>query len=152
MTNGEFYETCMRRIEDDYGSAVAIINGKPNPCELKCEGCLRTVKTGESKRCSDLKLIEWLNSEYILQKPKLTKRQRAFCECVETGWLVRQPSGYLALFVKKPERACVMFNCTEDDEYESVYLIDFRFPDFPFIKNENEPISIEEMLTWEVEE
>lgn len=157
MTNGEFYLEDIRNIIDR-GYQVEILNGKPVVCDgSRCETCYRNYDTGNFYMCSDLKFVEWYNSEYVPPKPKLTKRQRAFCECIGSGWMVRQPTDSIYIFSNRPvikiretcdeKRYCK----AENDNKSPLYLSTDYLPDFPFITNEDGPISIAEMLTWEVE-
>lgn len=151
MTNGEFYETCMIKIEDDYGSAVAIINGKPKPCELKCEKCLRVVKAGDSKWCSNFKLIEWLCSEYVPPKPKLTKYEKAVLSLLEKGFMARDANKSLYFYENIPSRKRDEW-CSNGGMCKRIGIDITGKAKFQFIKWQDRPISIEEMLTWEVEE
>lgn len=155
MTKGEFYKDKLEYI-DEMKTSVAIKNDKPEPCNVReCSECIRN--TGEID-CSDLAFVKWYNSEYIPPKPKLTKRQRALCECIGSGWMVRQPTDSIYIFNNRPvikiretcdeKRYCK----AENDNKSPLYLSTDYLPDFPFVTNEDGAISIEEMLEWEAEE
>lgn len=150
MTNGEFYKERLNEITDG-GYGIAIVNNIPEVCyQQGCDRCGRYKFLDDS--CSDLKLIEWYNSEYT-SEPKLTKKQRAFCECIGSGWLVRYINGEIVMYKMKPiKKKDGTYYRTKDDLIIPVKLTENFFPDFTFIKIKDDPISIEEMLTWEVEE
>lgn len=105
-------------------------------------------------------IIEWLDSvaatninpsskekELDHSQHKLTKREHGFLEYAENGYIFRNEYGML-----------VWANCVpkeEEKEYVS-YDVNYKYIDeniFSFIEWENEePYSVKEMLTWEVEE
>jgi len=108
-----------------------------NDCELEASG----------RDCTSA-LIEWGLKEAI--EIKLTKKQRAFCEMVETGWLAADKDGYLFYYEDKPP--------IRSESYEGIWATNGRmakakpiylndmFPKFPFITWENSPVSIETLL------
>ncbi len=126
------------------GEAFALHKGKLKECnDVSCLEC----EFGVDQFCADswVKVLQWMFSEY--EEPKtLTRRQRAFCEAVETGWLARNANGSLEIHLKKPKKGSQYWSSGCSPTY-----VNKHFPDFPFIKWEDEPYSIEEMLTWEVE-
>ena len=132
------------------GKSPALIDGKIVPCHdcTSCMGCLFNAAL-EMGDCT-ANMINWLYSEYEPQKPKLTKREHALCEVVGTGWLARDKNGGLALFNEKPEKTKTMWTNTCGNNLH-FFSMSF-FPTFDFIKWEDEPYSIEEMLGWEVKE
>ena len=151
MTNGEFYEDDMNNLEAT-GKYIAIINGQPKDCaEVDCNQCARYTPCGDHMRCSALKLMQWAFSEYIPPKPKLTKRQRAFCECFAAGWLVRQNNGTLVLFNWFPNKTGNIW-CRQESDPICPILMNEMFPEFPFITSKDEPINIFTMLLWGEEE
>lgn len=75
MTNFEKWKDEILKI-NKYGSAIAVVNGKPINCGITdCDLC------EFNPRCNECR-INWLYSEYTEPKPKLTKRERAFCEAL----------------------------------------------------------------------
>lgn len=118
---------------------------KPDYCwALSCENCKLNI---DNKDCVPA-LVEWGFKEAI--EIKLTKKQRAFCEMVGTGWLAADKDGALFYYEDKPP--------TKSESYEGIwatngkmakakliYLNDM-FPKFPFITWENSPVSIETLL------
>ena len=99
-------------------------------------------------------ILETLKQEHI-EQPKLTKRERAFCEAVQTGWLARDYSGNLAWRDNKPEKV--------QETHDKYWLGNgsivvwvhalFKEDGFGFIQWKDEkPWSIEELLKLEVME
>lgn len=91
-------------------------------------------------------MAELLLEEYKEQQ-KLTKRERAFCEYAETGYIVRDSFGWLFWTKNMPEK--------DEDEWipqnNKFHRLDIEIFKFITFKDE-EPYSVEEMLKWEVEE
>ena len=144
MTNFEKYKDDIIQICTSTGETPAVLSDKVADCEKsKCTDCLLFKKAGD---CS-IMFILWLYEEYI-EPIKLTAEEKAFLSIVKTGWIARdQAGGYLYWYSKKPERKSNIFD---------VYGIQKAFPIskilnlFKFIKWEDEPYSVEEMLKWEV--
>ncbi len=140
MTNFEKYHEEM--IKNGY---TAVKNGKPVSCEILCQEC-----DIYDEDCR-IALVKWLAKEYEEPKPTLTKRQRALCEALGCGYLARDSNNSLWYYSTKPEK-----NIEQNKWFGfhgvCTWLDSQVFPDFPFIKWEDEePHSIEDMLTWEVE-
>ena len=79
---------------------------------------------------------------------KLTKRERAFCEYAQSGYIVRDKLDCLFWSTEKPYKhdECYVFSI--GDKFSNL-ITDL----FPFIKWEDEePYSVEELLKCEVEE
>ena len=89
----------------------------------------------------------WLLAEHVGPR-KLTKRERAFCEYAQSGYIARDEDEYLYIFTEIPYK-------THYDQWEcndTSTCIAYGDELFQFIKwEDDEPYSIEEMLTWEVE-
>lgn len=99
-TNFEFYKDeilgLAKRAEN-----FSLVNGKINRCKnTKCSQCYFKTEEGS---CVSERLC-WLYAEHI-EQPKLTKRERAFCESVQTGWVARECNMHLFYFSKKPQFA-----------------------------------------------
>ena len=88
-TNFEFYKDEILKCLSE--NNIAIKNNKPVKCVGDCNSCIRDSEIGI---CMDKPFFEWLCAEHI-EQPKLTKRERAFCEVVQTGWIARDKSGDL---------------------------------------------------------
>jgi hypothetical protein len=109
-----------------------------NECDLnnEHEGCFIT-------------LLRWFAEEYKEPKPKLTEKEMHLCKAFGSGYIARDKSGSLFFYISKPEKSVVVWHLDED--VTVTYLPQNSW--FLFIKWEDEePHSIEEMLTWEVEE
>lgn len=104
------------------------------------------------------KRFEWLYSEHI-KKPKLTKKERQFCELVETGWIARDKNGGLRWWRKrnKPEKFLDLLEWLNGEKFiDMSYMWDTLFQTdilFSFVKwEDSEPWSVEDLLKLEVEE
>ena len=143
MTNFEVYINEI--IEKHY---CASKNGKLMSCnDLTCDECdFRNTY----EECY-ITLLRWLTQEYQKPDMTLTKRQRGLCEALGHGWIVRDGNNTLWYHNLKPEKRIDLNQWICLHGVSKWFNIKV-FPDFPFIKWENkEPYSIEEMLTWEVE-
>ena len=151
-TNFEFYKN---RLKENFKGAY-ISTCMVEAIELtigvdiheKCQGIA----------CADcvLSAVEWLLAEHI-EQPKLTKRERAFCEAVQTGWIARDKNKTLWWYCDEHEPV-------KDDDYwkrESKYVknvkgcneINNAWATFAFIKWEDEkPWAVEDLLKLEVKD
>jgi hypothetical protein len=150
MTNFEHYKEEILNITDR-GYNVAVVDNKPVSCgELQyCEEC-QLANADEKWRCH-LDRMKWLYEEYEdqIEQPKLTKKERQFCELVETGCIARCKNGDLYIFSARPTK---LTNCwfSNYKAYSNITL--FNVP-FSFITwDDAEPWSIEDLLKLEVEE
>lgn len=145
MTNFEFYkDKILKLVKKD--ESIALKGNDLVECREtgNCYAC-RFYESGKS--CENKK-IEWLYEEYTPPK-KLTKRERAYCEAVEKGWLARDRNGELYLHKEKPHKRSDDWNY--DVEWSN--LNPSFYPSFDFLKwEDDEPYAVEEMLKWEVEE
>ena len=151
MTNGDFYEKEIKRINDE-GYSTAIVNGRPEKCDsTQCKRCYRKYDIGWDDNCSELRLIEWYNSEYVPPKPKLTKYEKAVLSLLEKGFMARDANRSLYFYEDIPSRMRDEW-CSNGGACKRIGVDITKKAEFQFIKWQDEPISIEEMLTWEVEE
>ena len=143
MTNFEHWKDKLKELAST-ANGVGVLNGVPvNCCAIDCEVC--DLEVGE---CSDGQLLKWLLSEYV-EKPKLTKKERKFCELVETGWIARDADRRIWIFLNKPPKSD--FGWSEIGH--SMYYIFKDVDPFSFIKWEDEePWSVEDLLKLEVEQ
>lgn len=110
-------------------------------------------KYGEECDCANYscaegvqELIEWLYAEHIEQL-KLTRRERAFCEAVQTGTIARDKDGKIYWCNGSQDKLTFTWDCGGSD---SVDITDFYL--FSFIKWEDEkPWAVEDLLKLEVE-
>lgn len=143
MTNFEYWKDRILEIIRSE-SSFALFNGEPVRCRnLQCDVC------GFSGHCTRKK-FKWLYAEHV-ERPKLTKKERAFCELVETGWLARDEYKYLYLYSDKPFKRNSSWK-SDSKHYNLIDSIVFQVG-FSFIKFEDkEAWSVEELLKLEVEE
>lgn len=147
-TNFEFYkDEILEAVK--YGSPLAVKDNKPVSCRgMKCNECDFKSAYGE---CNP-KRFEWLYAEHV-EQPKLTKRERAFCEAAMTGWISRDSSGNLSWRDKKPRKLS-----KKHDKYwlgngSSLVCVHALFKEdcFGFIQWEDEnPWAVEDLLKLEV--
>lgn len=98
-TNFEFYKDAILGYVEEYASFPAFVNGKLVTCVSgDCQQCIFRSPNCFAKR------VEWLYAEHI-EPPKLTKRERAFCEAVQTGWIARDCNMHLFYFSEKAKLA-----------------------------------------------
>lgn len=144
-TNFEFYKDQILEIAK-IGS-LAVCNDKPVSCgEIQCTCCL--FKRDEYGCAQGRELFEWLYAEHI-EAPKLTKRGRAFCEAVQTGWIARDECGGLYFYEEAPTKHGILWS-SNSGIYE---LPETIWELFSFAKWEDEkPWSVEDLLKLEVEE
>lgn len=152
MKNYEKYDKEIKEILDE-GFDIAVIKGKVKKCsESDCFDC--AFDFGNSDDSCKLGFYNWLFEEYI-EPPKLTKRQRAFCEAFPDMWLADSISSGAVLYSEKPEisstdmfRLYIPHECT-------IMIIPEKIISFPFMKpftESGELYNTSEMLKWEVEE
>lgn len=142
-TNFEFYKDEILEITQK-DKNFAKINGKMVPCyTADCWRC------DFGDRCLENK-YEWLYAEHI-EPPKLTKRERAFCEIIEDGSIVRDYGGALFVFERRCEAVKKNGQWMEESAFYNHIPIDSDY--FSFITREDEkPWAIEDLLKLEVEE
>ena len=124
-------------------------------CETFCIGDFLVKISGvkfacEANECNNCgkRLVEFLKQEHI-EQPKLTKRERAFCEAVQTGWIARDEGGTLYWFPQN-ESVEKMESIWSASEYSN---ISFMILDFSFIKwSDEKPWAVEDLLKLEVME
>ena len=148
MTNFEYYKETILEIIND-GSSLGVYKGKPVKCtSIECSEC---ISSNDEHGC-DKGIYNWLYEEYVEQpkQPKLTKKERQFCELVERGWICRSKyKDMLSWFESKPEKLneiwtshCIM----------SSIALDILNLDFSFITwDDAEPWSVEDLLKLEEE-
>ena len=129
--------------------AVSKYTGKPVSCYYTaCGDCgLRTDDIGTCRGA----LKEWAESEYI-EKPVISKRDRAFLECIreEYKFVARDENGKLFVYKTQPRKMETrwVLNC---DGY--LYLNRYFNVDFPMVKWSNEePWLIKDLKKLEVVE
>ena len=154
QTNFEYFKDEIIEITA-HGNIIALCNERPVKCaNISCKSCGFGGTFGTC--CGPRK--EWLTSEHI-EKPKLTKKERQFCELVETGWIVKNGCSNdigncdLVLYGNKPKK--VVEELYWIASARTAIIIDERFPgcNFSFITwGDKEPWSVEELLKLEYEQ
>jgi hypothetical protein len=147
MTNFEYYkDEILEIVNNDESLAVYKNSSKPVKCgSITCKECI-------SSNIDDCEkgIYNWLYAEHI-EKPKLTKKERQFCELIETGWIARDNNGSLYRYSKAP---CKRSGGTWTGFSGNSLCVDNRFPGctFSFITwDDAEPWSVEDLLKLEVE-
>ena len=127
--------------------AVSKVTGKPIGCENNsCEDCDRY---NDFLCFRKERLKEWAESEYI-EKPVISKRDRAFLECIGKGikYITRDMKGGLFIYVIKPHK---LIDCWGSCGVEPNKSLEFFKLDFPMIKwSDSEPWLIEDLKKLEV--
>lgn len=98
-TNFEFYKDEILKIaEDTVCTPILRQDGKITGCgTTPCDFC-----AFQGINCR-LAQFEWLYAEHI-KKPKLTKRERGFCEIVQMGYIARDEDGKLYFYMSFPNK------------------------------------------------
>lgn len=140
-TNFEVYKDKILEIankDDDFG----VVNGEVGSCVAsKCEKCLFRICNGI---CSTVSKIQWLYAEHI-EAPKLTKRERAFCEAVQTGWIARDMDDSVYWYAEFPGKEDNVWSAFTYAKISSMGL------NFPFTKWEDaKPWDVEDLLKLDV--
>lgn len=143
MTNFEYYKEEILEIINK-GNSLGVCKNKPVNCNsIECSECVSSDGSG-----CDRGVYKWLYAEHK-EQPKLTKKERQFCELVETGWIARSKNGCLNLFSKRPTK---LTNCwfSNYNPFSDLTLFNFGFSFITW--DDEEPWSIEDLLKLEVEE
>lgn len=90
-------------------------------------------------------MFEWMLEEYQEPVPKLTTKERAFCEIIKNGYIARNEKGRLFFYSEKPVQNISGWRALNWTEVNRDY--------FQFITWESSKAwSINELLALEVEE
>lgn len=118
--------------------AVSKKSLKPQFCiDTECTQCLFNPED------CDTAPIEWFCQEYQDPAPKLTKKERIFCEIVRHGYIARDKDGSLCVYDSFPDRGTFIWS--------GGYWFDIVPDIFQFITWEsNKSWSIESLLKLEV--
>lgn len=151
MTNFEKYREAIPAFLKNYEGLPAVVNGKPHYCALNvCSEC--DLKKNYKNDSCFRSFVEWLYDEYV-EIPRLSKRERSFCEAIQRGWVTRDRCNALYYFNARPYKNTDCSAWDIDLKGDCVDLDALGFESkFPFIKWEDEePWSIEELLKLEGE-
>lgn len=145
-TNYEYFKDEIIDIISE-GNSLGVLDGRPRKCkDMYCSNCeINDASRGTCRRLCKV----WLNAEHI-EKPKLTKKERMFCELVEAGWIARDRDGELVHYRSKPDRG---ISCWMNGG--KLLCVGRHFPtiknEFSFITwDDKEPWSVGELLKLEV--
>ena len=120
--------------------------GKVSSCtHVPCSNCL-FCKNGCAKGRR-----KWAESEYI-EKPVISKMDRAFLDYLSEniGYIVRDPSGALYIYTRKPYKQIGCWSSSACETEKSWWMFNV---DFPMVKwSDKEPWLIEDLKKLEVVE
>lgn len=147
MTNFEFYRDEILEITKT-GEGIALKCGKLIRCNgCACDECEFSRKSPYPD-CNSA-VFEWLYAEHI-EAPKLTKRERAFCELVGTGWIARDYDMELCYFKCEPILLKGVWS-SQDGGHVSFKELNLE-NSFMFIRDTDADCwSVEDLLKLEVE-
>lgn len=130
------------------GDSIAVTKGSEHivRCsDIACSECLFACLN-----CAE-EVKEWAEQEYI-EKPVISKRDRAFLECIGEGikYIARDMNGFLFVYVIKPHK---LIDCWESGGIESNKSLEFFKLNLPMIKwSDKEPWLIEDLKKLDVVE
>lgn len=141
-TNFEFYKDEIIKwigIGSCVGYLLATCKGVPMKEICKDRSC---------KECFEV-AATFLQEEHI-EQPKLTKRERAFCEAAQTGWIARDKNGSLFWYGTMPgPKGNAIWVCCDPRSYQMFNMGSL----FKFIAwSDEKPWSIEDLLKLDVME
>ena len=154
MTNFEYYKDEIKRIAE-VGNTIAVRDGKILACPaVRCNDC-KFKNTNDSFIPCGSRILLWLYEEHK-ETLKLTAKEYSYLSFLEKGYMVRSKGVFgedIRVYCDKPN-ADITFADRSISWYgnELKALINANVGLFDFIKIDDEPYSIEEMLTWEHEE
>lgn len=152
MKNKEKFAKGIIEIACD-GDSIAVVRstGELRPCcEISCEECL--FHSSNTERCKE-KAREWAEAEYV-ERPVISKRDRAFLDCIGNTYkyVVRDRNG--KLFVCKNVYAVndewFSKGCVAGSDYTYISGFDVQFPMVKVISST--VWSIEDLKNLEVAE
>ena len=154
MTNFEYYKDEIKKIAEA-NNIIAVRDGEIVGCTaIHCNDCKFKNINDSSSSCISRMLL-WLYEEHK-ETPKLTAKEYAYISFLEKGYMLRSKGVFgedIRVYCDKPN-ADITFADRSISWYgnELKALINANVGLFDFIKIDDEPYSIEEMLTWEHEE
>ena len=153
MTNFEYYKDEIKKIADA-SNIIAVRDGKIVACTtIRCNDCNFKNTNDQLSSCVSRMLL-WLYEEHK-ETPRLTTKEYAYLSFLEKGYMVRSKGVFgedIRVYCDKPN-AGTTFADGSISWYGSEIkaLINEDMGLFNFVKVDDEPYSIEEMLTWEHE-
>lgn len=156
MTNFEYYKDEIKKIADT-GRFIAFHNGIIVACRsIHCEDCEFEDRLASmfSSDCHKY-MLQWLCEEHK-ETPRLTAKEYSYLSFLKKGYMVRSKGVFgedIRVYCDKPNAGITFADGSISwygSELKALINADMRL--FDFIKLDDEPYSIEEMLTWEHEE
>ena len=148
MTNYEYWKGVIQAIWDK-NSKVGITKNEV-PCDCYSINCHDCIMFDEYEQCEEKK-FKWLMAEHV-DKPELTKKERQFCELVETGYIARDFNGIIYFYRDKPVKKDRYWYRDGEGNCKLGHIL-FSDDHFKFIDwTDKEPWSIEDLLKLEVRE
>lgn len=146
MTNFEYYKDEIQKMIDA-DKIIAVRDGKVVACAaIRCNDC-KFKSTNDSLSSCTSRMLLWLYEEHK-ETSTLTAREWHMLKAIEKGYLAKDKQGYLKVYSSIPHRMPHFWAAKSNAKVLNLTELDV----FNFIKWEDEPYSIEEMLTWEHEE
>ena len=150
MTNKEKYANEILNIAcSRFGFAVSKRTGKPcYCCDIDCKNqCLLYEEDDGVMFCLE-NAVKWGNTKYTKQ-PTISKKEKMFLNCADgrVKYLGRHYSGELYVSRQKPRLVSGIWGCCVTTKVPEEILGNM----FTFIKTNEEPWSIAELLKLEVE-
>ena len=150
MTNFDFWKDRLAEMAGGNSCGiVAVVNDKP----VRCSEIADCKKCNRSGKCTEAQLIKWLLEEHV-EKPKMTKKERMFCELANKGWIARDKDCEVWWWEVKPVKCKERW--TYSNKVSEAFSCNGSIPfevEFPFVKWEDEePWSVEDLLKLEVEQ
>lgn len=154
MTNFEYYKDEIKKIADA-GSTIAVRDGEIVACAtVRCNDC-KFKSTNDSFGTCGSRMLLWLYEEHK-ETLRLTAKEYAYLSFLEEGYIVRSKDTFgedIRVYCNKPKLGRDFADGSAKwYGSELKALINANVGLFDFVKADDEPYSIEEMLTWEHEE
>nr|DAJ45445.1 MAG TPA: hypothetical protein [Caudoviricetes sp.] len=153
MTNFEYYKDEIKKIVNA-NKTIAVRDGKIVACAaIRCNDC-KFKSTNDSFVPCENRMLLWLYEEHK-ETPKLTAKEYSYLSFLKKGYMVRSKGVFgedIRVYCNKPNAGITFADRSISwygNKLKALINADMRL--FDFIKLDNEPYSIEEMLTWEHE-
>ena len=147
MTNYEYWKDTIQAIWNE-GKLVDLDEDEVKcVCSyIRCKKCV----VYDGNNCQK-GVFEWLMAEHV-DKPKLTRKERQFCELVGTGYIARDYNGNIYYYNNRPDKEGKLWYSIPKNSINLKYIL-FSDNHFKFIEwSDKEPWAIEDLLKLGVEE
>lgn len=152
MTNFEYYKDEIKKYIDNMAN-FTVSKGEIIDCDDdRCGHC--EINDSTYSPC-EIGRIKWLYEEHK-ETPRLTAKEYSYLSFLKKGYMVRSKGVFgedIRVYCDKPNAGITFADGSISwygSELKALINADMRL--FDFIKLDDEPYSIEEMLTWEHEE